>query len=86
MEGASSEPALEGGVRRCHVGPGAAGFVEAKAAGTRQLWHVIINKVQTPVEAPVRSMPPARETCFGCHSGEGHQGDRAEGDPRICRR
>ena len=61
---------------KCHVGPGAAGFVEAKAAGTRQLWHVIINKVQTPVEAPVRSMPPARETCFGCHSGEGHQGDR----------
>ena len=60
----------------CHVGPGAAGFVEAKAAGTRQLWHVIINKVPTPVEAPVRSMPPARETCFGCHSGEGHQGDR----------
>jgi hypothetical protein len=61
---------------RCHVGPGAAGFVEAKAAGTRQLWHVIINNVQAPVEAPVHSMPPARETCFGCHSGAGHQGDR----------
>src|SRR5688572_7800640 len=60
----------------CHVGPGAAGFVEAKAAGTRQLWHVIINSVPTPVEAPVRSMPPARETCLGCHSSEGHQGDR----------
>ncbi len=61
---------------KCHVGPGASGFVEAKAAGTRQLWHVIINKVPTPVEAPVRSMPPARETCFGCHSGEKQQGDR----------
>ena len=61
---------------KCHVGPGAAGFVEAKAAGTRQLWHVIINTIPTPVEAPVRSMPAARETCFGCHSGEGHQGDR----------
>ena len=60
----------------CHVGPGAAGFVEAKAAGTRQLWHVIINKIPTPVEAPVRSMPGARETCFGCHSAEGHKGDR----------
>ncbi|MGH9220911.1 MAG: NapC/NirT family cytochrome c [Vicinamibacterales bacterium] len=60
----------------CHVGPGAAGFVEAKAAGTRQLWHIIINSVPTPVEAPVRSMPPARETCLGCHSSEGHQGDR----------
>ena len=61
---------------KCHVGPGAAGFVEAKAAGTRQLWHVIINNVQAPVEAPVHSMPSARETCFGCHSGAGHQGDR----------
>ena len=71
---------------KCHVGPGAAGFVEAKAAGTRQLWHVITNKVPAPVEAPVRSMPPARETCFGCHSGEEHQGDRLQGDPRICRR
>ena len=60
----------------CHVGPGAAGFVEAKAAGTRQLWHVMINKVQTPVEAPVRSMPPARETCLGCHSGTKTLGDR----------
>src|SRR5687768_4932588 len=59
----------------CHVGPGAAGFVEAKAAGTRQLWHVIINTIPAPVEAPVRSMPAARETCLGCHSGEGHQGD-----------
>ena len=60
----------------CHVGPGAAGFVEAKAAGTRQLWHVITNQVQTPVEAPVRSMPPARETCLGCHSGTKTLGDR----------
>ena len=51
----------------CHVGPGASGFVEAKAAGTRQLWHVIVNRIPAPVEAPVRSMPPASETCLGCH-------------------
>ena len=66
--------------------PGASGFVEAKAAGTRQLWHVITNNIPTPVEAPVRSMPPARETCFGCHSGEKQQGDRLKVDPRLCRR
>ena len=60
----------------CHVGPGAAGFVEAKAAGTRQLWHVLTNQIQAPVEAPVHSMPPARETCLGCHSGTKHLGDR----------
>jgi hypothetical protein len=60
----------------CHVGPGAAGFIEAKAAGTRQLWHVITNKVPTPVEAPVHSMPPARDTCMSCHSNGRNHGDR----------
>ncbi len=42
----------------CHVSPGAAGFVEAKAAGTRQLWHVISNQVQTPVPS-TRSLDAA---------------------------
>ncbi len=60
----------------CHVGPGASGFVEAKAAGTRQLWHVITNRVPTPVDAPVRSMPPARDTCLSCHTREAYDGDR----------
>jgi hypothetical protein len=60
----------------CHVGPGAGGFIEAKANGTRQLWHVLINKVPTPVAAPVHSMPSARETCFGCHSSKTRGGDR----------
>jgi len=61
---------------KCHVGPGAAGFVEAKANGTRQLWHVITNNVQAPVESPVRSIPTARETCFSCHSAQAQQGER----------
>ena len=69
-------PHAKVGCVSCHVGPGAAGFVEAKAAGTRQLWHVITNQVQMPVEAPVRSMPAARETCLGCHSGTKQLGDR----------
>jgi hypothetical protein len=60
----------------CHVGPGAAGFIEAKTAGTRQLWHVIANRVPTPVETPVRSLPPASDTCLKCHSSAKQQGDR----------
>jgi hypothetical protein len=71
-----ASPHAKVGCVSCHVGPGAAGFVEAKAAGTRQLWHVIINQVQMPVEAPVRSMPPASVTCLGCHSGQNPPRDR----------
>ena len=69
-------PHAKVGCVSCHVGPGASSYIEAKAAGTRQLWHVIINTVQAPVQAPVRSMPPARETCLACHSGTQHLGDR----------
>ena len=60
----------------CHVGDGAKALVESKVAGTRQLWHVMTNRVQTPVEAPVRSMRPARETCQTCHWAEKNHGDK----------
>jgi hypothetical protein len=63
----------------CHVGNGAEALVESKVAGTRQLWHVITNQVQTPVAAPVRSMRPARETCQTCHWAEKDHGDK----PRV---
>lgn len=60
----------------CHVGPGAKALVESKLAGTRQLWHVVTNRVSTPVPAPVRSMRPARETCQTCHWAEKVHGDK----------
>lgn len=59
----------------CHVGEGAEAFIETKLAGTRQLWHVLTNNVQTPVHAPVRSMRPARETCQTCHWQDKRHGD-----------
>ena len=60
----------------CHVGPGAGALIESKVAGTRQLWKVISNTVPTPVNAPVRSMRPARETCQTCHWDEKSHGDK----------
>lgn len=60
----------------CHVGDGAKALVQSKVAGTRQLWHVMTNRVQTPVETPVRSMRPARETCQTCHWAEKDHGDQ----------
>src|SRR5262245_30875622 len=60
---------------QCHVGPGAKGFVTAKANGTRQLWHVITKNVTAPVPTPVHNMPEAEVTCKNCHWNEVDKGD-----------
>jgi nitrate/TMAO reductase-like tetraheme cytochrome c subunit len=60
----------------CHVGSGAGALVQSKMAGTRQLWHVMTRQVPRPVQAPVRNMRPARETCETCHWPERMQGER----------
>ena len=60
----------------CHVGPGFTGFVQAKAAGTRQLLGVMFNNYQRPIPDPVRSLRPARETCEHCHWPQRFTGDK----------
>lgn len=62
----------------CHVGPGAASFVEAKLAGARQVWEVAWDVYPRPVPSPVHGMRPASETCGGCHRAGGWTGDRAK--------
>jgi len=52
----------------CHIGPGVGSFVEAKLAGTRQLYHLVRGQVPKPVPAPVRSLGRTSDTCAGCHS------------------
>lgn len=59
----------------CHIGTGAGALVEAKLAGTRQLWHVVIGQVPRPVPPPGDSLRPARETCERCHWPEKLHGD-----------
>lgn len=52
---------------RCHIGPGAGAFVQAKLAGARQLAHVLTNQVPKPVPSPDHLLRPARDTCEQCH-------------------
>jgi nitrate/TMAO reductase-like tetraheme cytochrome c subunit len=61
---------------KCHVGPGAEGFVKAKLAGTRQLVGVIRGKYAQPVPTPVHNLSPANETCERCHWPEKFHGDK----------
>ena len=53
----------------CHVGPGAAGWVSSKAAGTRQLIETVFNTYRRPIPSALESnrLVPARETCENCH-------------------
>jgi hypothetical protein len=60
----------------CHVGPGVGSFVESKLAGTRQLFHVVTNRIPRPVPAPVRSLGRTSDTCAGCHTADRQQGDK----------
>jgi nitrate/TMAO reductase-like tetraheme cytochrome c subunit len=55
----------------CHVEPGVAGWVKAKAAGTKQLFQLITNTYERPIPAPDHAdLPPVTETCLRCHSLE----------------
>ena len=53
----------------CHVAPGAAGWVESKKAGTRQLIDVVFNRVHYPIESAMESnrLVPSAGTCEQCH-------------------
>jgi nitrate/TMAO reductase-like tetraheme cytochrome c subunit len=53
---------------QCHVGPGAASFVQSKMDGTRQLVETVMDNFSRPIKSPVKNLRPARETCEGCHS------------------
>jgi nitrate/TMAO reductase-like tetraheme cytochrome c subunit len=53
----------------CHVEPGVAGFVKAKANGTKQLLGVMTGKYPTPIPPPDHAdLPDLKDTCLKCHS------------------
>jgi hypothetical protein len=64
------------GCTQCHVGSGAGAFVEAKLAGTRQLFQVMTNRVPRPVPPPADLIRTARDTCEQCHWPETFRGDQ----------
>jgi len=51
----------------CHVGSGAGWYVRSKLSGLYQVYSVLTNSFPTPIETPVHSLRPARETCEKCH-------------------
>jgi len=58
------------GCVECHIVPGAAGFVQAKMNGTRQLMEVTLNDYPRPVPPGLQSshLASSAETCEMCHS------------------
>ena len=61
---------------QCHIGPGASWFVRSKMDGLRQVWHTVMNTYHRPIETPLRTLRPARETCEQCHWPNKHHGDK----------
>jgi hypothetical protein len=53
---------------KCHVAPGAEGFLAAKIGGIRQLWGVTFGEVTRPIPTPIHGAPMSRELCQTCHS------------------
>jgi hypothetical protein len=51
----------------CHVGSGATWFVKSKLSGSYQVYSVLANKYPKPIQTPVHSLRPARDTCEQCH-------------------
>jgi nitrate/TMAO reductase-like tetraheme cytochrome c subunit len=56
------------GCGECHVNPGVVGFVQAKLAGTRELYALVTSTYPTPIPAiPHDELPPTKNTCQQCH-------------------
>ena len=51
----------------CHIGSGAQWFVKAKISGLYQVYSVLFNKYHRPIETPIQSLRPAKDTCLACH-------------------
>ena len=60
----------------CHVGGGAEWYVRSKFSGMRQLYGVITNDYNKPIQTPVHNMRSANETCQKCHWPEKFHGDQ----------
>jgi len=69
----------------CHVGEGARGWLQSKAAGTRQLIEVAFNSYPRPIPSAIEAdkLVPARETCETCHWTEKFSSTRLRVIPKF---
>jgi hypothetical protein len=51
----------------CHIGPGAAWYVQAKLSGLYQVYAVVANNFSRPIPTPVENLRPAQSICEQCH-------------------
>jgi nitrate/TMAO reductase-like tetraheme cytochrome c subunit len=64
-------PHKEVACAECHVEPGIAGFIKAKANGTKQLVDIISGKYPKPILPPDHAkLPSVKDSCLKCHSLE----------------
>ena len=52
---------------QCHVGAGAAGYLEAKIRGVAEMVETVQDKYPRPIPVPVTDLRPIRENCEKCH-------------------
>ena len=55
------------GCAQCHISPGAAGYLVAKARGVAELVETLQDQYPRPIPVPVTSLRPMRENCEECH-------------------
>lgn len=51
----------------CHVGAGASWYVKSKLSGLHQIYAVLADDYDRPIQTPLHDLRPARETCERCH-------------------
>jgi hypothetical protein len=51
----------------CHVGSGADWYMRSKLSGLRQVYAVLTDNFNRPIETPIQDLRPAQETCETCH-------------------
>lgn len=51
----------------CHIGSGVDWFVKSKISGLRQVYAVLADTYERPIETPILNLRPAQDTCEQCH-------------------
>jgi len=51
----------------CHIGSGVDWYVKAKISGLRQVYAVLADSYERPIDTPIANLRPAQDTCEQCH-------------------
>lgn len=60
----------------CHIGKSSEWTTKAKFSGAKQLISVMFDTYPRPIEPPLKSLRPERQTCEECHRPEMFHGDK----------